>query len=70
MDQHKQFGGRFGPLHVHPVVRTPPVSGRTGVYVNSVFNTKIMGMKPKQSSAVLEFVYRHIETPEFHVRFK
>jgi len=27
-------------------------------------------MKPKESAAVLEFLYRHVETPEFHVRFK
>lgn len=58
------------PKSVHPVIRTHPVSGRQGIFVNSVFTTKIVGMKPKESSAVLEFLYRHIETPEFHVRFK
>ncbi len=58
------------PTAVHPVLRTHPVSGRAGIYVNSVFTTKIMDMKPKESAAVLEFLYRHVETPEFHVRFK
>ena len=60
----------YRPKCVHPVLRTHPVSGRTGIFVNNVFTTKIIGMKPKESSAVLEFLYRHIETPEFHVRFK
>ena len=58
------------PKAIHPVLRTHPVSGRTGIYVNSVFTTKIIGMKPRESQAVLEFLYRHVETPEFHVRFK
>ncbi|MDP1670765.1 MAG: TauD/TfdA family dioxygenase, partial [Alphaproteobacteria bacterium] len=58
------------PESVHPVIRTHPVSGRHGIFVNSVFTTKIVGMKPKESTAVLEFLYRHVETPEFHVRFK
>lgn len=58
------------PKSVHPVIRTHPVSGRQGIFVNSVFTTKIIGMKPKESAAVLEFLYRHVETPEFHVRFK
>ncbi len=58
------------PKNVHPVLRTHPVSGRTGIFVNSVFTTKIIGMKPKESAAILEFLYRHVETPEFHVRFK
>ncbi|MSP42327.1 MAG: taurine dioxygenase [Alphaproteobacteria bacterium] len=58
------------PNAVHPVLRTHPLSGRTGIFVNSVFTTKIMGMKPKESMAVLDFLYCHIETPEFHVRFK
>lgn len=58
------------PKSVHPVLRTHPVSGRTGIYVNSVFTTRIMDMTARESSAVLEFLYRHVETPEFHVRFK
>jgi len=58
------------PTAIHPVIRTHPVSGRQGIYVNSVFTVKIIGLKPKESASVLEFLYRHIELPEFHVRFK
>jgi len=64
-----KHAGDERPIAVHPVLRTHPVSGRTGLFVNSVFTTKIIGMKPRESAAVLEFLYRHIETPEFHVRF-
>jgi len=68
------FGGSKGPNPpspaVHPVLRTHPVSGRTGLYVNSVYTTKIIGMTSKESAAVLDFLIRHVERPEFHVRFK
>lgn len=57
------------PTAIHPVIRTHPVSGRQGIYVNSVFTTKIVGMKPKESAATLAFLAEHMETPEFHVRF-
>ncbi|MBV1878470.1 MAG: TauD/TfdA family dioxygenase [Pseudomonadales bacterium] len=58
------------PTAVHPVIRTHPVSGRQGIYVNGSFTTKIVGMKPKESAAILQFLYQHIDTPEYHVRFQ
>ncbi|HCO61206.1 MAG TPA: taurine dioxygenase [Porticoccaceae bacterium] len=58
------------PSAIHPVIRTHPVSGRQGIFVNSVFTTKIVGMKSKESAAILSFLTEHMETPEFHVRFQ
>jgi taurine dioxygenase len=55
---------------VHPVVRTHPVTGRKGLFVNSVFTKHIVGMKPAESEALLRFLYRHIETPDFSCRFR
>ena len=55
---------------VHPVVRTHPVTGRKGVFVNSVFTKHIVGMKPAESEALLRFLYRHVETPDFACRFR
>ena len=58
------------PSAVHPVIRTHPVSGKQGIFVNGSFTTHIVGMKPKESKAVLQFLYEHIDTPEYHVRFQ
>jgi taurine dioxygenase len=53
----------------HPVIRTNQKTGRKGLFVNRSFTSHIDGMHQKESQALLEFLYRHLETPEFHVRF-
>lgn len=58
------------PRAEHPLIRTHPETGRQALFVNSVFTTGIKELKPKEAHSILEFLYRHIETPEFHVRFK
>ena len=58
------------PRAEHPVVRTHPVTGRKLLFVNRGFTTRIPQLKRPEGDAVLEMLYRHIETPEFHCRFK
>jgi taurine dioxygenase len=62
--------GRVFPKAEHPIVRTHPVSGRKALYVNGGFTTRIVQLTRAESDAVLQFLYRHVETPEFHCRFR
>jgi taurine dioxygenase len=62
--------GKVYPRAEHPIVRTHPVTGRKALFVNRTFTTRIVGLKKSESSAILEMLYRHVETPEFAVRFK
>ena len=58
------------PEAEHPIVRTHPVTKRPALYVNTGFTTHIVGMKPKESKAILEHLYQHIALPDFQCRFK
>jgi taurine dioxygenase len=58
------------PRAEHPVIRTHPVTGRKALFVNRGFTTRIPELERHESSAPLEMLFRHVETPEFHCRFK
>jgi taurine dioxygenase len=58
------------PNAEHPVVRTHPVTGRQALFVNRGFTLRIPQLRKNESNALLEMLYRHVETPEFHCRFK
>ena len=72
------YRGRYGvkdddrtfPKAEHPVIRTHPVSGRTALFVNRGFTTRIGQLTRAESDAVLQFLFRHVETPELHCRFR
>jgi taurine dioxygenase len=62
--------GKTYPSSEHPIVRTHPVTGKKSLFVNRVFTTRIVGLSKSESDAILEMLYRHVETPEFCVRFR
>lgn len=54
----------------HPVVRTHPVTGQQGLFVNEGFTTRIVELSATESDAVLRQLYAHIARPEFTVRWR
>jgi taurine dioxygenase len=54
----------------HPVVRTHPVNGRKGLFVNDGFTTHINELSAEESRALLAFLYAHSARPEFTVRWR
>jgi taurine dioxygenase len=54
----------------HPVVRVHPVSRRRVLYVNQQFCVRIRDLKPDESDALLDFLYRQATIPEYQLRVK
>jgi len=61
------------PRTEHPVVISHPETGRKVLFVNAGFTTHIKGLRPQESNALLDMLYRHIEsTPKLrcHVNWQ
>jgi taurine dioxygenase len=68
LDKLKKAQAAMPPAE-HPVIRTHPVTGRKGIFVNSGFTTEIKDMRPNESRAILEMLYEHCRQPEYTCRF-
>jgi len=62
-------GGKY-PVSVHPVIVKHPETKRKAIYVNRAFTSHINEVPPKESAAVLAFLYAHCESPLYAVRFQ
>ncbi|WNW10362.1 taurine dioxygenase [Pseudomonas sp. DTU_2021_1001937_2_SI_NGA_ILE_001] len=61
---------RRNPPSSHPVVRTHPVTGRRGLFVNEGFTTRINELSEAESDAILRLLFSHSAQPQFTVRWQ
>ncbi len=54
----------------HPLVTVHPTSGERVLYVSPDFLYRIEGLNPRESQALLEFLWEHSVRPEYAVRYK
>ncbi len=65
-----QEEGKTYPRTEHPVVRTHPVSGRKALFVSRTFTTHIVQLAKRESHAMLQMIFAHLERPQFQCRFQ
>ncbi len=63
------FQKRLPPV-THPVVRTHPETGRKCLFVNSNSTVRIHEMEEDESQNILQFLFHHVQKPEFQVRHR
>jgi taurine dioxygenase len=54
----------------HPVVGTQARTGRRYLYVNGEFTSRIVGLAPDESAALLGVLVRNVVNPNYQVRYR
>jgi taurine dioxygenase len=60
---------RKAPPVLHPLVMTHPETGRRLLYLSELTTTHIEGLREKESNALLQMLFQHIDWKELHCRF-
>lgn len=61
---------RMVPDVEHPLVRTHPYTGKKCLFVIQQYTSRIMGLDPEESQALVDELAAHITKPEFVYRHK
>lgn len=56
--------------NAHPMVRTHPVTGEKGLYVDAAYAIGIEGMLAEESAPILHFLAEHLTQPAFTCRLR
>jgi taurine dioxygenase len=59
----------YPPVH-HPIARVHPETGRTALFVNGNFTTRIDGLSEAESDAILAMLLAHVGSPAFQCRHR
>ena len=54
----------------HPTVIEHPVTGKSALYVNPVYTTRLEGWSPIESQPLLDYLYRHATNENFTCRLR
>ncbi len=55
---------------VHPMAPAHPVTGKRMLFVNRSFTQQVVGMLKVESDRLLQYLFGHIESTNFQVRFR
>jgi taurine dioxygenase len=66
----KEEGRQAPPDIEHPVVRTHPFTGQKCLFVNEGYTTRIDGMPGEESKKILDYLFKHLERPEYLYRHR
>ncbi|HET9143129.1 TauD/TfdA dioxygenase family protein [Actinophytocola sp.] len=64
-----RVGNEYSSRAEHPVVRVHPETGRRSLYVNRLFTSHIPQLTRHESDALLEYLFRFSEGPQFSCRY-
>ena len=56
------------PLMTHPVLRTHPETGRTALYVNEYYTSRINELSEPESEGLLRILHHQSQLPDFQIR--
>ncbi len=57
-------------MHIHPVVRVHPETGRRSLFVNEHFTRRIVELSDAESTMLLTYLCQWIHQPRFTVRYR
>lgn len=60
---------RADRMHIHPLVRIDPATGKKALYVNEHFTRRIVEMNAQESDHLLAYLTNWVKQPAFTVRY-